>query len=252
MRRSELSRRLSAAFELVRDGEVVVDIGTDHAYLPMALVDTRKCPSAYASDIGKGPLEIAKKNIEKEKLEHKITTVLTDGAAYFDGLAREFIIAGMGGELIYRIISDAPFLKSPDIHLVLQPMTKIDVLRKLLSADGFYTQREKLVEEDGKIYTVMSVFYDGVSRELSDADAITGSISDAVKDGNGMLLSRLIQTNVNKLTTCVGGKLKAGESVNYENTLIEELLKKQRQITGAVTEKVIRSYENKGNKKLSE
>ena len=112
MKKTKLTRRLTAAFNLVRAGKVVADIGTDHAYLPIELVKTGKCLKAFASDIGKGPLERAKDNIDSAGLGAHIETVLTDGAAYFDGIAEEFIIAGMGGELIHRIISDAPFLKN--------------------------------------------------------------------------------------------------------------------------------------------
>ena len=69
----------------------MVDVGTDHAYLPIALVSEGKCRKAYASDIGKGPLERAKENIVSAGLEEAIETVLTDGAAHFDGVADEII-----------------------------------------------------------------------------------------------------------------------------------------------------------------
>ncbi|MBQ5746487.1 MAG: SAM-dependent methyltransferase [Clostridia bacterium] len=174
MREKELSRRLHAAFLLVREGKRVADIGTDHGYLPIALVKLGKAESAFASDIGKGPLERAEENIKKAGLEEKIKTVLTDGAAFFDSLADEFIIAGMGGELIFDIISRAPFLKNEDIHLVLQPMTKIPVLRKSLAKEGFRIDEEKLVFEDDRVYTLMSVYYDGRIREITECEAVTG------------------------------------------------------------------------------
>ncbi len=174
MREKELSRRLHAAFLLVREGKRVADIGTDHGYLPIALVKSGKAESAFASDIGKGPLERAEENIKKAGLEEKIKTVLTDGAAFFDSLADEFIIAGMGGELIFDIISRAPFLKNEDIHLVLQPMTKIPVLRKSLAKEGFRIDEEKLVFEDDRVYTLMSVYYDGRIREITECEAVTG------------------------------------------------------------------------------
>ena len=167
MKQTKLTRRLNAAFDLVREGRIVADIGTDHAYLPIALVSSGKCKKAFASDIGKGPLERALQNILEAGLEGVIETVLTDGVAYFDGIADEVVIAGMGGELIYRIISDAPFLKNQDVHMVLQPMTKVAFLRQALAGDGFRIDRERLVKEDGKIYTVLSVNFDGVKRELS-------------------------------------------------------------------------------------
>ena len=176
MREKELSRRLYAAFLLVREGRTVADIGTDHAHLPIALVMSGKIERAFASDIGKGPLERALENIKKAGLEEKIKTVLTDGAAVFDSLADEFIIAGMGGELIFDIISRAPFMKNEDIHLVLQPMTKIPTLRKSLLKEGFRIDEEKLVFEDERVYTVMSVYYDGKAREITECEAVTGKV----------------------------------------------------------------------------
>lgn len=223
MKKTKLTRRLTAAFMLVRQGRTVADIGTDHAYLPIALVKEGVCTKAYASDIGKGPLERAKENILEAGLDDSVETVLTDGAAYFDGIADEFIIAGMGGELIYRIISDAPFLKNKDIHMVLQPMTKVPFLRRALAEDGFYTEREKLVKEDGKIYTVMSVYYDGVKRSLSDIDALTGSIDDAVKDSNTELMCSLLSLITHDLDNRIYGKREAGEDTAEESRLRRQI-----------------------------
>ncbi len=229
MKKTKLTRRLTAAFQLVREGRTVVDIGTDHAYLPIALVKEGKCPVAFASDIGKGPLERAMENIRDAGLEEQITTVLTDGAAYFDSLADEFIIAGMGGELIYKIITEAPFLKNPDIHMVLQPMTKVPFLRRALLNDGFYIEREALVKEDGKIYTVLSVYYDGKKRELSDMEALTGNVENAVLDGNTRLLCDLLSLITHDLDNRIYGKREAGEDTSEENRLrrsIQELRRK--------------------------
>ncbi len=229
MKKTKLTRRLTAAFQLVREGRTVADIGTDHAYLPIALVKEGKCERAYASDIGKGPLERARENVKEAGLEGQITTVLTDGAAYFDSLADEFIIAGMGGELIYKIITDAPFLKKDDVHMVLQPMTKVPFLRRALLNDGFFIEREALVKEDGKIYTVLSVYYDGKKRELSELDALTGNVENAVSDGNTKLLCDLLSLITHDLDNRIYGKREAGEDTFEENRLrrsIQELRRK--------------------------
>lgn len=230
MKKTKLTRRLTAAFNLVREGRVVADIGTDHAYLPIELVKTGKCPRAFASDIGKGPLERAKENINEAGLSAQIETVLTDGAAYFDGVADEFIIAGMGGELIHRIISDAPFLKNEDIHMVLQPMTKVPFLRHALASDGFYIDKETLVKEDGKIYTVMSVYYDGKKRSISDIDLLTGSIDDAISDGNEVLLCELLSRITYDLDNRIYGKREAGEDTSKENALRQEVQEIRRKL----------------------
>ncbi|MBE6651535.1 MAG: SAM-dependent methyltransferase [Ruminococcaceae bacterium] len=223
MKKVKLTRRLTAAFTLIREGKTVADIGTDHAYLPIALVTEGKCKKAYASDVGKGPLERAKENIAQYGFGDKIETVLTDGAAYFDGIADEFVIAGMGGELIYRIISQAPFLKNKEIHMVLQPMTKVPFLREALLKDGFFIEKEALVKEDGKIYTVMSVYFDGVQRSITPLDALVGNVSDAIEDGNAKLMCDLISLLVHDLDNRIYGKREAGEDTSDENTLRRKL-----------------------------
>ncbi len=159
MPETRLSRRLHAAFLLIRGSGTVADIGTDHAYLPIALVKSGKCESAIASDINRGPLDKALENILAEGLGDKITTNLANGAAGLEGKASEFVIAGMGGELISSIIEAAPFFKNFDLHLVLQPMTKCDHLRAYLWDNGFDILREIHLEEGGHPYTVMSVVY---------------------------------------------------------------------------------------------
>lgn len=230
MKQTKLTRRLNAAFDLVREGRIVADIGTDHAYLPIALVSSGKCKKAFASDIGKGPLERASQNISEAGLEGVIETVLTDGVAYFDGIADEVVIAGMGGELIYRIISDAPFLKNQDVHMVLQPMTKVAFLRQALAGDGFRIDRERLVKEDGKIYTVLSVNFDGVKRELSPLDALTGNIENALEDGNAPLMRELLQRITYDLDNRIYGKLESGENPVEERALRKEIQEIRREL----------------------
>lgn len=209
MREKELSRRLRAAFELVREGRTLVDIGTDHAYLPIALVRSGKTPFAYASDIGKGPLARAEENIKGAGLEGKIKTVLTDGAEHFDSLADELVIAGMGGELIFDIISRADFLKDRDIHLVLQPMTKIPTLRHSLYENGFFIEREALVYEDDRVYTIMSVFYDGKKRALTELEAIVGD----EKNTDKALLLKVLDGALYDLENKIKGKRDAADEI---------------------------------------
>ena len=220
MREKELSRRLSAAFLLVREGRAAVDVGTDHAYLPIALVKSGKCEKCFASDVGKGPLSRAEENIRGAGLDGKIKTVLTDGASYFDGLADEFIIAGMGGELIFDIISRASFLKNENIHLVLQPMTKVPTLRKLLYESGFFIDREILVFEDGKVYTVMSVFFCGQRKTISDIDAIVGST-----DVEGELLLKVLDGALYDLENKIKGKRDATAEILLKHE-IESVIEK--------------------------
>ena len=151
-----LGKRLQKCADMVRTGVAVADIGTDHGYLPIWLLKSGKAVSAVAADIGEGPLTSAKQNAEK--YHTTIKTVLSDG---FKNISPEefddAVIAGMGGELISRLISSAEYLRDKNKHLVLQPMTAIPELRAFLFENGFVIDREDAVTEDNKIYSVMSV-----------------------------------------------------------------------------------------------
>lgn len=164
-----LDPRLAKCAAFVRDGVRVADIGTDHGYLPIALLQRGRAISAVAADINKDPLESAVKNAAKYGVSDRMRFVLSDGLR---GLSAEdaddIVIAGMGGELILRIVSDAHWLRSKDKHLVLQPMTTAAQLRAGLSALGFEIHREEPVYDGKKIYSVLSVVYTGVCRAGPD------------------------------------------------------------------------------------
>ncbi len=229
MKKLKLTRRLAAAFTLIRQDSILADIGTDHAYLPIYSILEGRCKKAFASDIGEGPLERARANIALFDVSVSVQTVLTDGAAYFEKVANEFVIAGMGGELIYRIISDAPFLKNGDIHLILQPMTKVPFLRQALAEGGFNIEREILVREDGKIYTIMSVYYDGVKRSLTETEILLGRIEDALNDSNSKLMCDLISSITHDIDNRIYGKRESGQSTESENEIrrkIQEIRRK--------------------------
>ncbi len=158
----QLDPRLKKCAEFVRCGVRVADVGTDHGYLPISLLQSEKVTYALACDINKDPLDSAVRNAVKYGETERMRFVLSDG---LHGLgsddADDIVIAGMGGELILRIISEAPWLKSADKHLVLQPMTTAAQLRHGLSELGFKIDREETVYDGKKIYSVMSVYYTG-------------------------------------------------------------------------------------------
>ena len=158
----QLDPRLKKCAEFVRYGARVADVGTDHGYLPIFLLQTGKVNFATACDINKDPLDSAVRNAAKYGETEHMQFVLSDG---LHGLcaddADDIVIAGMGGELILRIISEAPWLKNTDKHLVLQPMTTAAQLRRGLLELGYKIEREETVYDGKKIYSVLSVFYTG-------------------------------------------------------------------------------------------
>lgn len=174
----KLSLRLSAAATLVRDGVRVVDVGTDHAYLPVELVKSGKCPCAIACDIGVGPLENARRHIVEFDLCDKIELRLCDGlSGIAPDEAEDISICGMGGELIASILENAAWTKSPDKHYILQPMTAVDDLRRYLAREGFTVQKEVLVRDAGRLYTVMSVAWTGEKASFDDDYWYVGTVT---------------------------------------------------------------------------
>lgn len=163
-----LTNRLSAVSELVRNNRKTVDVGTDHGYLPAFLVIEGKTDCAVAADIGTGPLDNAKKTIEKYGLGEKIKTVLSNGLQNIDRDTEEIIIAGMGGTLISEILSAAEWIKNENIHLVLQPMTHSYDVRRFLCENGFYIDSENFCTDDGRYYVVLSAYYNGENNSKDD------------------------------------------------------------------------------------
>ena len=171
-----LSPRLRACASLVT-GDAVCDIGTDHAYLPAFLVTSGKCSRAVATDIKEGPLESARGTLKRYNAAKQVTLVLSDG---FDKVSTkgitDAVIAGLGGESIRDILAakSAGFLKT-GVNLVLQPMSKAEVLRAWLAENGFVTDKE-LAVKDAHLYTVMQVHYTGEKRTLTPAQSYIGRL----------------------------------------------------------------------------
>jgi len=155
-----LDKRLSAVAALVRPGSRLADIGTDHAYLPVHLVQAGVCPSAIASDIGAGPLEAARHTVTENGLSSEIALRLGDGLATVKSVEVEDIaIAGMGGETIAAILEAAPWVKNSRLRLILQPMTRAEDLRRWLLQNGFSVMEEHLIVDGRHLYPVLAAEY---------------------------------------------------------------------------------------------
>lgn len=155
-----LDKRLSAVAALVRQGSRLADIGTDHAYLPVHLVQAGVCPSAIASDIGAGPLDAARRTVTENGLTSEITLRLGNGLATVSaGEVEDIAIAGMGGETIAAILEAAPWVQNEGIRLILQPMTRAEDLRRWLLTHGFTVIEEHLITDGRHLYPVLAAEY---------------------------------------------------------------------------------------------
>ena len=151
---------------LVPPGFAIADIGSDHARLPVHLVRAGLCPRAIASDIAEGPLENARKTIQRAGLENQIELRLSDGFTRFAPTdASCWIMAGMGGTLMSRLLDAAPWLCSPGAVLVAQPMRHADDLRAWLITHGFRIERESVCRDAKRPYMALRAVYDGLARQ---------------------------------------------------------------------------------------
>ena len=218
----KLSKRLSTTASYVRSGAFVADIGTDHAYLPIYLVSKGIASLALASDINEGPILKARENISKYGLSDKIYTEIANGLDEIEKYKpTDIVICGMGGELIAQILDASAYIKNQSIRLVLQPMTSVYELREYLS-DGFSTIDENIVFEDGKLYQIICVEYDGKKHDYTCAELELGKLN--IESKSDEYIALLNQT-INKKEKRLNG-LKIG---GYDTSKVEaEILELER------------------------
>ena len=218
----KLSQRLSAAAEMVRAGAIVADVGTDHAYVPIALCLSGRAVRAVASDIHEGPLSRARENIAARGLCDRIDTVLCDGLFAIESYhPTDVLILGMGGELIARIIDDASFVKKSGLRLILQPMTHPESVRKMLCEQGFAIVEEKLVSEE-KIYQIFCAEYTGEREEYSMLELLVGKQN--LQRGDA-LTRALCERWRSVFDTRLRGKRTVGADTTEEERILAEIEK---------------------------
>lgn len=157
MRPIELTPRLLALANQVPVGARFADVGTDHARLPVWLLERGIIQNAIASDLREGPLEQARETARRHALTERLSFRLGDGLAPIRGEETDVCaIAGMGGETIAAILSACPWSATPGHTFLLQPMTSVEELRAWLWRNGFRITREELVGEGRTIYVVIT------------------------------------------------------------------------------------------------
>ncbi|MCM1174783.1 MAG: class I SAM-dependent methyltransferase [Blautia sp.] len=151
-----LSDRLQAVASMVTEGNRVCDIGCDHGFVPIYLLQQGISPGALAMDVREGPLGQARVHIRAYGLEAFIGTRISDGLAAFQkGEADTLICAGMGGRLMMRILSEEEEKAASFRELILQPQSEVRHFRAFLRRQGYLLVDENMIEEDGKFYPMM-------------------------------------------------------------------------------------------------
>ncbi|MEI5991848.1 hypothetical protein A5881_003387 [Enterococcus termitis] len=180
MNENQLSKRLARVGELVPEQSRLADIGSDHAYLPVALVLQKKLDFAVAGEVVTGPYEAAKKQVRKNGLTEQIIVRLADGldAVKETDKITAVTICGMGGVLI-RDILDAGWNKQRlqgNEHLVLQPNVGEKPLRDWLTVHGYTIIEEDILEENNKIYEIIVASRQELRVSYSEKERLFGPI----------------------------------------------------------------------------
>ncbi|KNF09330.1 tRNA (adenine(22)-N(1))-methyltransferase TrmK [Gottschalkia purinilytica] len=192
----KLSPRLKAIASYVKKGDIVADIGTDHGYIPVYLVNNNISEKIIASDINEGPLNNAIEYIKKNKLQNEIDTRLGDGLNSINpNEVDTVIIAGMGGLLIAEILEESKEVTKSIKNFILQPMVAVDELRRYLYDNEFKIIDEKLAKEGDKLYHILYVQHgkDELEKE------IYFEVGKKLIENKDELLEEFLKLKINKI-----------------------------------------------------
>ena len=154
-----LSTRLHRCAEYISGGVRVADIGCDHGYLGIYLLENGLASYVIAADVNEAPLQSAMRNAQKYGVREQMSFYLSDGTR---NIPRDFdvlVCAGMGADTMIHILEDAPWLRAQKYNLVLQCQSKTSMLRKYLSDTGWDIAEESIVRDGKFLYTVMAVHW---------------------------------------------------------------------------------------------
>ena len=157
-RQVELSARMQAVADMVSPGNRVCDVGCDHGYVSIYLIQAGISPGVLAMDVNKGPLLRATEHVKQYGMEDYIQLRLSDGLLeYRKGEADTLLCAGMGGRLLMKILEREPDKTADFKELILQPQSELKLFRKYLREKGYLWEKETMILEDGKYYPMMKV-----------------------------------------------------------------------------------------------
>ena len=221
-----MNKRLQIISEHI-NSKGFVDVGTDHGYLPIHMAESGYQGKIFASDVNEDPLNKAIRNAKDVGVSDKIDFFLCDG---LEKCPRDeidtIVVAGMGGDMIVKILDEGYWCMSPNYKLILQPMSKAEILRYWLVYNEFEIIHELQIEENGTIYQIIVATFGGKTK-LNDAELYIGSCSLA---RNKELYHREYKALYNRFFRTVN-EIKSGEKIpEYRLKLFEQILTQLREM----------------------
>ena len=222
-----MNARLHAIAARVQDGIGLIDVGTDHGYLPVWLAKSGYRGTLYASDINEGPLMAAKRSALEADVHDRIHFLLCDGLSLCPPEKIDtIIIAGMGGDMIVKILDEAEWCMDARYRLILQPMTKAEVLRYWLIYNGFAIHSETIAEDGALLYQIITTGFGGKT-ELSDAELFVGKRSLCESE---LLYERQLARFSARVEKACRGMCSGKEGARFQ--LYQEIMRQLRDMRG--------------------
>lgn len=230
----KLNGRLALIADKVEQANIVADIGTDHAYVPIYLVENGICKRAIASDVQEGPLKTAEANIREAGLEGLIETRLGYGLdTISENEADVIIIAGMGGTLVARILEKGKTKAESATSLILQPMNRHHEVRKWLYDNDFHIIDEELCQEGEKLYNVICARPYLKDEEKEDYKFVEFHIGKRLIEKNDELLANYVARKLRQTNRSIGEMKKSPSNIDVleaHQNLKSELLRLEAEI----------------------
>ena len=216
-------KRLEKILSMIDSRIGVADVGTDHGFLPVSLALQGYCGNLFATDIHAAPLEAAKRAAEEAGVKDRIRFCLTDGLDGIDSnMLDTIVIAGLGGDLICSILDRAEWTMDPAYRMILQPMTKAEVLRFWLCNNGYEISAEHLVQENGRIFRILSVRFSGDNTPMTDAELYLGKTSLAEREA---CYGQLLEQEIERMRKKTEGLLASGSrESDFFGSILQEML----------------------------
>lgn len=234
----KMSSRLHRVADMITPGRIVADIGTDHGYIPIYEVLTGRAGYAYACDVAERPLGRARDNVSLYNVGDRVQTVLSDGLKGLknikDNIPEVIVIAGMGGSLICRILSEGAEAAQNAKELILSPHSEWYDVRKFLYDNGYTITDEDMLREDGKYYVVIKA----VPSKAGDNGTAGSQRSDA---------SVALQDEQFRDELCYGPVL-----IRKKHTVLVDYLRKELDTCGKIRENLLNNGGTTAKEKLAE
>lgn len=222
-----LNGRLKLIYDMIPQCDTLSDIGTDHAFIPAYALLNNRCKKALACDLRPGPLKRAQRTLEKYKLEDRMELRLGSGLEPIEVYEADVIImAGMGSDLIARLIDESKNKAQKANYIILQPMSRQEIIRPYLWENGFEILNEGLTNEGKKLYQVILVKYTGKPRK--EWKRISEYIGEYLIEKKDCLLEDWVKDHIRKQEKTVLGlksaKLTTDVKIEEEEALLKNFL----------------------------